>query len=180
MTLPVISIQSSFPRFHRSPGNFTEGLIDLCGVVSKRDTLVEIGSFSGESAEIFAQCFSQVYCIDIWDLKFFGTSEFKGSPEDIFLSRLAIFKNVTQIKSSGNDAVKQFKDKSIDCVYIDAMHEYKPVIEDIRAWTPKVAIGGVISGHDYDEKHLGVMLAVKEVFGKPDLVFCDNSWLVRL
>ena len=175
-----VVIQPQFARFHRADNAFTQGLVHLCKSVLVRKTLVEIGSFSGESAEVFAQYFGHVYCIDIWDPVFFGTTEFDGSPEDIFLKRTAVFNNLTQIKGRGVDAVKLFKDKSISCVYIDAMHEYEPVIEDIRSWLPKVSVGGVISGHDYDVAHPGVFQAVNEVFGKPELTFCDNSWLVRL
>jgi hypothetical protein len=34
-------------------------------------------------------------------------------------------------------------------VYIDAMHEFDPVMMDILHWAPKVRPGGIIAGHDY-------------------------------
>ena len=40
--------------------------------------------------------------------------------------------------------------------------------------------GGVIGGHDYTNEHehlVGVYKAVNEMFGAPDKVFKDNSWI---
>lgn len=36
-----------------------------------------------------------------------------------------------------------------DFVYIDAKHDYRSVMNDLRAWYPKVKPGGIIAGHDY-------------------------------
>jgi len=47
------------------------------------------------------------------------------------------------------DAVKDFKNESIDFVYIDGNHGFKFVTEDICEWSKKVRKGGVIAGHDY-------------------------------
>ena len=47
------------------------------------------------------------------------------------------------------DAVKDFADRSLDFVYIDANHEPQFVEEDIREWSKKVKVGGIVSGHDY-------------------------------
>lgn len=53
------------------------------------------------------------------------------------------------------EAVKMFKDESLDYVYIDANHSYKHALQDLRIWWPKVKRGGVLSGHDVFA--LGVM-----------------------
>lgn len=34
-------------------------------------------------------------------------------------------------------------------VFIDARHDYESVANDIKLWSPKVKIGGVLCGHDY-------------------------------
>jgi len=42
----------------------------------------------------------------------------------------------------------------------------------------KIKDGGIISGHDYNnKKHVGVTKAVNEIFNKPDKIFGDKSWL---
>jgi hypothetical protein len=51
-------------------------------------------------------------------------------------------------------------------VFIDADHTYESITSDIQSWLPKVKVGGIISGHDYN--HPPVKQAVHEllnVFG---------------
>lgn len=40
-------------------------------------------------------------------------------------------------------------DGSLDFAYIDANHTQAGVTDDLRAWAPKVAPGGLLCGHDY-------------------------------
>ena len=40
--------------------------------------------------------------------------------------------------------------QSLDFQYIDARHDYEGVLEDLRAWWPKLCPGGLMAGHDYD------------------------------
>ena len=47
------------------------------------------------------------------------------------------------------DAVKKFKDESLDFVYIDGAHDYKNVYKDLKAWSKKVKKGGIVAGDDY-------------------------------
>lgn len=77
------------------------------------------------------------------------------------------------------EAAALVEDESIDCVFIDGLHTYEAVMEDIKAWVPKIRPGGMISGHDYKghPRHAGVQKAVDEYFGPdgietgPDLVW---------
>jgi hypothetical protein len=57
--------------------------------------------------------------------------------------------NSNIIKKFSMDAVKDFKDESLDFVYIDANHDLQNVINDITEWSKKVRKGGIVSGHDY-------------------------------
>jgi len=67
------------------------------------------------------------------------------------------------VKGYSPQISKNFEDLSYDFIYIDALHDYKSVKDDIIAWYPKVRNGGILSGHDYDEKAWpGVFKAVNE------------------
>jgi len=67
------------------------------------------------------------------------------------------------------EASKEFKDESLDFIYVDARHDYEGVKEDMIAWWPKLKIGGLLAGHDFvpDGNHkegaFGVQKAVAEL-----------------
>ena len=67
-------------------------------------------------------------------------------------------------------AVKYIKDNSLDFVYIDGGHLYKNVTEDIESYMPKVKMGGLIAGHDYNKKQ--VKRAIDDMYG--DKVTVEN------
>jgi hypothetical protein len=53
------------------------------------------------------------------------------------------------IRQASCEAVKLFKDESLDFIYIDANHSYEAVKEDLERWFPKIKPGGIFAGHDY-------------------------------
>lgn len=65
------------------------------------------------------------------------------------MKRLQVYPNFVLIQKFSMDAVKQFKDDSLDFVYIDANHSYATVLEDVREWTKKVKRNGIVAGDDY-------------------------------
>ena len=67
---------------------------------------------------------------------------------EIALNRTAPY-DCTLIKEWSVEAAKQFKDGSLDFVYIDGCHSFADVVKDIDAWAPKVRKDGIVAGHDY-------------------------------
>lgn len=66
-----------------------------------------------------------------------------------------------------------------DLIFIDALHDYEHVKQDIALWWPKVRIGGLISGHDYNHKWPGCERAVAESFNLMHVgVAPDSVWFV--
>ncbi|AIX18326.1 hypothetical protein Syn7803C34_27 [Synechococcus phage ACG-2014f] len=77
------------------------------------------------------------------------------------------------------EAAKEVEDRSIDIIFIDGLHTYEGVKEDLEAWVPKIKIGGIISGHDYKgmKRHEGVTIRVNEVFGEENITTGpDVTW----
>jgi hypothetical protein len=72
---------------------------------------------------------------------------------------------------SSLEAVKEFKDKSLDVVFIDGGHRIQEITEDIVAWLPKAK--KILCGHDYHDTK-AVRLAVDTLLGPVQV--CDRIW----
>lgn len=77
----------------------------------------------------------------------------------------------TVIIDKSTRASKLFQEGSLDFIFIDGSHFYERIKEDLEHWIPKVRAGGLVSGHDYDEKlvrrwNFGVNQAVDEYVAK--------------
>lgn len=156
--------------------------------LSKNPTIVEIGSYEGESTEIFAQefPFATIYAIDPWINGYDDndpTSKVNMiNVENQFDMRTKYYKNIIKIKdfSLNVNTVDE-----IDMVYIDGSHKYEDVKADILYWKSKMKVGGIISGHDYyltnTPKHVeGVKQAIIELLITIDKSYEDGSWLKLL
>jgi predicted O-methyltransferase YrrM len=164
-----------------------EGLKQLCEYISedKRNFMVEIGSYVGDSSEIFAQYFKFIYCVDPWENGYDSNDAASYQyPMNIIESQFdelcGRYDNIKKIKKKSIDVVDEFKNKSLDMVYIDGKHTYEAVKEDIKLWLPKIKDNGYIAGHDYQSKFQGTIDAVKEVLGYPNLIFPDTSWIFKM
>jgi hypothetical protein len=177
----------------RADGHLHGGLRNLAEDIKSQlgdnITLVEIGSYMGESAEIFAQVLpnSQIICIDPflsgYDDKDCASSADYIEVEQHFDLRTSIYPNIVKMKGYSTD----FKIKC-DAIYIDGRHSYEGVKEDILHW--KQFVKSIISGHDYylentetyiRNPHIqGVIKAVHEVLGNPDKTYSDNSWIKKI
>jgi len=165
------------------------GLEDLCGTVTGGNqelTMLEIGSFVGNSTLIFLQYFNKIYCVDPWSEEIdkdgiyekFGQSNIeKQFDETVYFPNR---NRITKIKDLSENVVSNYSDEAFDFVYIDGDHSYEGVLNDIERWFPKVKKGGFIGGHDYNNPpHPGVQKAVDDFFHRSaDQVFKDTSWIV--
>mmetsp|Transcript_140938 Transcript_140938/g.450669 ORF Transcript_140938/g.450669 Transcript_140938/m.450669 type:complete len:374 (-) Transcript_140938:63-1184(-) len=53
------------------------------------------------------------------------------------------------VASDSVAAASRIADAELDFVYLDARHDFAGVVTDIRAWWPKVRVGGIFAGHDF-------------------------------
>ena len=87
---------------------------------------------------------------------------------------------------TSKQTVELINNGTLDLVFLDALHDYDHVLEDIALWTPKIREGGILCGDDYGQAHCeGVKQAVDEVFGdKVELREIGSKgvkvWAVRL
>ena len=160
------------------------GLINLCKSVNSRHyikSMVEIGSYKGESASIFHEMFdaSLIFCIDPWvagyDDNDIASSSDMRQIETEFNATTAVLHRVIKLKGTSCDFKDRYDLQSIALAYIDGCHKYAQVCEDLLFWHKRVTLA--IAGHDYVAHWSEVIKAVDEIVGKPDEIFEDGSWL---
>lgn len=82
-------------------------------------------------------------------------------------------------RETSAEAAARARADTFDCVFIDALHDYASVREDIAVWTPLVRPGGVLAGHDFNHKWPGVERAIAEAFDLMDVgVGPDSVWFI--
>ncbi len=107
-----------------------------------------------------------------------------GNVEKVFranMAALGLNEELTVIAGDSADSASQIDVETLDAVFIDASHEEKDVLRDIRAWFPKIKERGVVCGHDYDKP--GVAAAVWRCFGLSSRFQIENSgrcWVVNV
>ena len=57
------------------------------------------------------------------------------------------------VQKSTTEAASLYPDEYFDWIYLDATHTYAEARRDLAAWYPKVRVGGLVSGHDYQFQH---------------------------
>ncbi len=67
------------------------------------------------------------------------------------------------LRATSVEAARKVSAHSVDFVFIDAIHLYEDVKQDIELWTPKIREGGMIAGDDYLDRFPGVKRAVDEL-----------------
>lgn len=146
---------------------------------------VEIGVWKGSSTSFMG--------VEIYNsgkkITFDAIDTFKGSQEhgDVSsflyeeatsnLKPLLDLNVVNLIKGHSLDVVSKYEDSSIDFCFIDGSHQYEDVKADLLAYLPKVKVGGILAGHDYDPAWEGVVRAVNEVIGKDKIKVIRSTFI---
>lgn len=120
-------------------------------------TGAEIGVYKGEYTKQLLDKGLKVYGIDPW--KAFwgqGRTQNRQDRQDFLYGHTQRYldeyiKNgqCELIRKTSTEALKDFKDGSLDFVYIDGDHTFAHAAHDIYYWSKKVKKGGIIAGHDY-------------------------------
>ena len=163
---------------------------ELSRLIKSRDVkfFVEVGVYNGYNLLTLANRFPDVKFIGIdpyFDGEYNERYELQNKEywDNKFLqvqSKAKKLGNVELIRKSSLDAVKDFKDDSIDVVFIDAIHTYKDCKDDINHWLRVVKKGGTLSGHDYSVKFFGVIMAVNEILGVDNIrIGQDSTWFLK-
>lgn len=168
---------------------YMQGLSDLIDYISKyvdpsKINMIEVGSYEGQSTELFAQRFKNVIAIDPFIDDYDPddvTCQYMSLTKvyDIFTENMSKYNNVIHIRETSDSAISILPDMRFGFVYIDGLHTYDQVKKDISNYLPLISYG-FIAGHDYHPKWQGIIDGVDEMLGKPDATFIDTSWIKNI
>jgi predicted O-methyltransferase YrrM len=135
--------------------------------------VVEVGCWKGLSTSYIGRlCMAnhtRLYCVDNWS----GSSDDYNEAyrhmlaiEDVpvlFLRNMAERGiEVTTLQLPSLEAVGYFADCSLDMVFLDGSHDRTAVAAEAAAWFEKLKPGGILAGHDYNDKHQDVIDAASQ------------------
>ena len=173
------------------------GLVELVNFVAKNSNgkpslvMIEIGSYAGQSMEVFAGTgkIRKIICVDPWkkgyDPKDPASSTDMDEVERLFDERAgkARSKGVDVIKYKGTIDTFVLSDDfrrvsgEVDFVYVDGCHQYGAVKHDIETCLSVVKPCVAVCGHDYNARSWSnVIKAINDSIGEPDMKFKDTSW----
>ncbi len=137
----------------------------LTGFGMNKAVMVELGSWKGRSAIYAASEIKRRHknvrfvCVDTWE----GNADepdmaalivdannrgglYKEFVENI--NRCGVADYIKPLRMTTVEGAKQFADRSVDFIYIDAGHSYENVTQDLEAWYAKLKPGASCAGHD--------------------------------
>ncbi len=149
-------------------------LIALLEGMPQKSKILEIGSFMGLSALLFAKALyasqnysTRIYCVDTWGdwsarfdhplMKIIS----QGKIYEKFLNNISdsgLENFIIPIRKDSVETARDFPDENFDLIFIDGDHTVDGAYRDLSAWHPKLKPGGILVGHDYFQT--GVQKAV--------------------
>jgi hypothetical protein len=107
-----------------------------------------------------------------------------GGPYLFFLSQMirhapAALERVRALRLTSVEAARLFPGNGgVHFCFIDGDHRYESVMQDLKAWWPKIRQGGMLAGHDWTN-YESVQAAVTGFFGASSIQLQRSSWIVR-
>jgi MMP 1-O-methyltransferase len=131
--------------------------------------MVEIGSWKGKSAAYLATALTEartgvLWCVD----PFWASGQFEAFIRNLG-SRQLLWR-VCAVQALSMAAARQLAVQNLILLWIDGDHRYQNVVDDFRAWSPRVRCGGVVVFHDYSDTFPEVRQAVNATAG------ADETW----
>jgi hypothetical protein len=140
-----------------APGPWAGHLPFACDLIAalRPEVIVELGVFYGDSYFGFCQTVAETnlpctcYGVDTWRgdtaASFYESSVYDAVSRhnDRYYRAFSYL-----MRTSFDEAIKQFSDSSIGLLHMDGSHTYEAAQHDFENWLPKVKPGGVVLLHD--------------------------------
>ncbi len=147
---------------------------------NKELLIIEVGTWEGKSAIAAADIIRDlgrqdvIICIDTWlgsPEHFNNLSRKNGFPNKLyetFIQNVVNNNHQSRIipiplpSAQASELLKKHFENKADIIYIDAAHEFLPVLNDINEYWPLLKNGGFMLGDDYQNDWPGVIQAVNK------------------
>ena len=117
-------------------------------------TIAEIGIARGDTAR---------YVLENCDITYYLMVD--PQPRESYIEKILEDYPQSRWKKETSEVASMHCDNNFDLIFIDALHDYDHIKQDIELWLPKIKQGGVICGHDYNNTRFpGIARAVNEIF----------------
>jgi len=175
--------------------NYPDVFVRAIKSIPNNSHIVEIGAYKGcSTAHLAVEVINsgkniKMDVIDSWNGEDGTTrpawADYPKCTGDIFeefKTNLApVWHIINPIQSFSHIAADLYADNSLDFVFVDACHYYEGVKKDLIKWLPKMKIGSIIAGHDYNPiSWPGVVRAVNESFTKDQIQLMGECWFIQL
>lgn len=166
---------------------YRKACIDLALAEAPR-VVVEVGVYSGKLSRYLAELptLERLYLVDSWE----GGSKERPPPffysydqphMDMIAHKVkdwaAANSKITVVHMRSIDAASLFKDGEVDFFHTDGDHTLEGITSDIRSWLPRVRLGGILSGDNYEMP--SVAAGVDELLPHRQLAARGRLWWVR-
>jgi len=147
----------------------------------------EIGSYKGLNVlnMLHVLPIQMLYVVDPYTVYDDGSGSAKETQEQMNI----IFNDIkTKVKKYPVTFIRKYSNEAIDDIpmvdfcYIDGDHTYEWVKKDIENYWPKIKEGGVLGGHDFTSRRIGLIRAVLEFVEKEEVsLLAEGSdwWVVK-
>lgn len=167
--------------YHRVEGwfNYPDMFAYAVETAPQEGHFVEIGTWKGQSSAFLAVELInsgkkiKLDCIDnftgsvIEPGQMYDRDNQAGRLMEVFTNNMKpVEGHYTAIQGDSSESASLYEDESLDFVFIDASHDYESILKDIKAWFPKVKVGGLFAGHDFADPYPGIQKAVRDLLAK--------------
>lgn len=143
--------------------------------------IVEVGSWEGRSTAALANAVPGrlVHCVDTWHGSPGEPSEALAAERDVFATWVANMAeltagNVQPFRMGWRDYHAAWPTEPIALAFIDAEHSYNEVRDNIMAFLPLIAAGGILCGDD--QHHPPVRQALFDTLPATEVYLKASMW----
>lgn len=116
----------------------------------KKPVGIEIGTDQGTTTEYLLRSIPDLTLYGVDDYTENRTENIQNLTYQMYMDKVKNYSDRhIHIRKTSDDALNEFKDESMDFIFVDGDHRYFQVLKDCQNYYSKVKKGGIFCGHDW-------------------------------